>query len=125
MGYQPMPSAAPPPPPQSKGAPPSNVVLAVRLMFINAAIGIIGVIVVLAFRDDLRKQIRDKNPGYSASKLDSVVNTAITIGVVIGVVILVLYVLLALQVRKGKNWARIVTWILAGLGVLSGLASLA
>ena len=79
----------------------------------------------LAFRDDLRKQIRDKNPGYSASKLDSVVNTAITIGVVIGIVILVLYVLLALQVRKGKNWARIITWVLAGLGVLSGLASLA
>jgi hypothetical protein len=37
----------------------------------------------------------------------------------------VLYILLALQVGKGKNWARIVTWVLASLGVLSGLAALA
>ena len=125
MGYQPMPSAAPPPPQQPKGPPPSNVVLAVRLMIINAVIGVIGVIVVLAFRDDLRKQLRDKNPGDTNKQIDDAVNTAITIGVVIGIVILVLYVLLALQVRKGKNWARIVTWVFAGLGVLSALTSLA
>ena len=33
--------------------------------------------------------------------------------------------LLALQVQKGKNWARVITWIIAALGVLSALASLA
>ena len=32
--------------------------------------------------------------------------------------------LLAIQVRKGKNWARIVTLVLAGLGVLFGVLSL-
>lgn len=31
---------------------------------------------------------------------------------------LVLYVLLAMQVAKGKQWARIVTLVLAALGVL-------
>jgi hypothetical protein len=44
---------------------------------------------------------------------------------VIGIVFIVLYVLLALQVRKGRNWARIVTWVLAALGVLNALGSLA
>ena len=38
-------------------------------------------------------------------------------------VFLVLYVLLAMQVAKGKNWARIVTLVLAGLGVLSLISS--
>jgi hypothetical protein len=27
-------------------------------------------------------------------------------------------------VRKGKNWARIVTWVLSGLSVLGGISSL-
>lgn len=36
-----------------------------------------------------------------------------------------LYVVLALQVRQAKNWARITTWVIAGLGVLSALGSLA
>ena len=43
----------------------------------------------------------------------------------IGIILIVLYVLLALQVRKGKNWARIVTWVLAGLGALGGVTNLA
>ena len=49
---------------------------------------------------------------------------AIGITVFFGLVFAVLYVLLAIQVRKGKNWARIVTFVLAGLGVLGGLLSL-
>jgi uncharacterized membrane protein len=45
---------------------------------------------------------------------------------VFGVIFLVLYVLLALQgVRKGRNWARIVTIVLAALGVVSLAASFA
>jgi uncharacterized membrane protein len=43
----------------------------------------------------------------------------------LAVIFIVLYVLLALQVQKGKNWARIITWILAAFGVLNALSSLA
>ena len=38
---------------------------------------------------------------------------------------LVLYALLTVQVSKGRNWARIVTWVVAGLGILGGLISFA
>jgi hypothetical protein len=48
-----------------------------------------------------------------------VVYAAVAIGVAFGVIFIVLYVLLALQVQKGKNWARIITWILAAFGVLT------
>ncbi len=121
----PMPAAGYGAPPAPAGPPPSSVVNATRLMFVSAALGLIGLIVLLASKSSLRDQIAKKNPTYDAHKLDTVVNAAVAIGLVFGVIFIVLYVLLALQVQKGKSWARIVTWIIAALGVLSALASLA
>ena len=130
----------PPPPPAQGGGPygggygypapqrgerPPSVENAVRLMFTIAAISIISTIVTLVTRSDLKKRIEKANPDVSSSRLDSLLNDAIAIGVVIGLVFLVLYVWLAFQVRAGKNWARIVTWVFAGLGVLGALGSLA
>ncbi|MDQ2748089.1 MAG: hypothetical protein M3Y44_00915 [Actinomycetota bacterium] len=122
--YNPMPGE-PPRGPVTRGPAPAPVGNAVRLMFVRAAMGVLSLIALLATKDTLRKEVLKKNSGYSTQKLDDVVNAAVTIGIVIGLVFIVLYVLLALQVGKGKNWARIVTWVLAGLGVLSGLASFA
>ena len=61
MSYQPMPSAPPPGPPPARGPAPSSVTMAVRLMLLNAAIGIISVIVLFATKDTLRDEIRDNN----------------------------------------------------------------
>jgi hypothetical protein len=118
----------PPPgygPPVQKGPAPSTVVNAVRLMFANAALSVLGIIVLLATKDALRKAVRDNNTSASDTRINDLVNAAITVGIVVAVVLIVLYVLLALQVRKGKNWARIVTWVFAGLGVLGNLSNLA
>jgi len=118
-------SAEPPAGPVTRGPAPASVLNAVRLMFIRAALGVVGLIVLLATKDTLKKAILKKNPTADASRLDSLLNSAIAVGIVVGIIFIVLYVLLALQVRKGKNWARIVTWVLAGLGILGALASLA
>ena len=112
-------------PPRPVGPPPSSVVNATRLMFVGAALGVIGLIVLLASKSSLRDDIARRNPDYDAHKVDTVVNAAVGIGITFGVIFIVLYVLLALQVQKGKNWARIITWVLAALGVLSALSSLA
>jgi hypothetical protein len=48
----------------------------------------------------------------------------IALGVVL-VVLGILYILLNLQVLKGRNWARIVVLVFAGLGALGGLPGLA
>lgn len=122
--YQPMPAefgAAQ----SSRGVEPRPVQTAKMLMFLRAAIGLVSVITILAFRDDLREAIRKKNPDYDAHKLDTAVNVGVSVGIVVGVIFLVLYVLLAIQVGRGKQWARIVTWILAALGVISAIANLA
>lgn len=123
-GYTPMPGE-PPRGPAVRGTAPPSVITAVRLMLTGAALSVLGIIVLVATKDTLKKEIAKRNTGYSPQKLDDALNAFIVLTVVIAIIIVVLYVLLAFQVRKGKNWARIVTWVLAGLGVLAGLASFA
>jgi hypothetical protein len=102
------------------GERPPPVTNAVRLMFLRVGIGLISIIVLFATKNDLKKQLVKNN----VNATDSTVNAAIAVGAVIGIVFLVLYALLAVKVSKGRNWARIVTWVLAGLGILFGLIGL-
>jgi hypothetical protein len=102
------------------GPAPSTVVNAVRLMLLRSAIGVISLIVLFATKDDLKKRILKHTPNAS----DSTVNTALGVAAGIGIVILVFYVFLAFQIRKGASWARIVTFVIAGLGILGALISL-
>ncbi|PZS18160.1 MAG: hypothetical protein DLM57_06790 [Pseudonocardiales bacterium] len=111
--------------PVVRGEPPPPVNNAVRLMLVRAALGVLALIALIATKSTLKKEIFKKNSSYDPKKLDDALNAAIVVGVVIGIIFIVLYVLLALQVRKGKNWARIVTWVLAGLGVLGALVGFA
>jgi hypothetical protein len=102
------------------GPAPSSVMYAVRLMFV----GVVALIVALSTKSTIRSKIAAKNPDFDSQKLNTAVNVTIGTIVVFGVIIIVLFVLLALQVGKGKQWARVITWILSGLGIISALASL-
>lgn len=99
-------------------APPS-VVNAVRLMLLRSAVSVGGVLVLFAMRDDLKRRYLRANPDASPSEA----SVQLTVAVVTTVVILVFYVFLAFQVRRGAPWARIVTWVIAGLGILGALLS--
>jgi len=94
-------------------------------MFVRAALGVVGIIVTLSTKDALKAQIRKSNSVLDEEELDLAVNVGLVIGIVFGIIFIVAYVLLALKVREGRSWARIVTWVLAALGILSGLAGLA
>jgi hypothetical protein len=98
------------------GPAPSTVVNAARLMLLRSAIGVISLIVLFATKDDLKKRIHEDKPHAN-------VNAALGVAAGIGIVILVFYVFLAFQIRKGANWARIVTFVIAGLGILGALIS--
>jgi hypothetical protein len=87
-------------------------------MYVRAGLGVLSIIAVLATKNSLRNSIRDQHPEYNADKLDRLVNNAVTASVIIGIAFLVLYVLLAIQVARGRNWARIVTWVVSALGVI-------
>jgi hypothetical protein len=96
---------------------PPPVVNAVRLMVLRAGIGLISIVVLLLTRDDFKKRILERTPTAS----DATIDTALWVGVGVGVVILVFYLLLARLVRQGVNWARVVTWVIAGLGILGAV----
>lgn len=110
--------------PAAPVAAPPEVVRVVQLMFLRVALGILNTLLAFASADSIKDSIRDNDPNLSPDQVDSAFAVAVGVTVFFGLVFAVLYVLLAIQVRKGKNWARIVTWVLAGLGVLGGLLGL-
>jgi hypothetical protein len=104
---------------------PKEVNWASALMIITALVGLITAIVQLADRTGFINAIRNANTSYTDAQINSAYNVARAIAIVVGIVFTALYVLLALQVRRGRNWARIVTTVLLGLGIVGGLSGLA
>ena len=85
----------------------------------------LNAIIQLADADGFQDSIREASPNLTPDEVDAAYALGVVFTVLIGLIFAALYLLLAIQVRKGKNWARIVTWVLAGLGVLGGLLGLA
>jgi len=111
--------------PVLQGPPPSPVVNAFRLLLVQAALGLVNIVVALTTVDAIKEQVLKTSPELEPSLVDTSVSVAIGIAVVFGIIGIIVWTLLAFKVRAGKNWARIVTFVFAGLGLLSGLASFA
>lgn len=101
------------------GEPPPMVRNAARLMWARSVVSVISVTVLFATRDDLKQRIRERTPDAT----NSTVNAELTVAASFGIAFLLFYVFLAFQVRKGANWARIVTFVIAGLAILGALVS--
>jgi small-conductance mechanosensitive channel len=99
-------------------APPS-VVNAIRLMLLRSAMSVVAAVVAVSEWDDFKHRYLRENPGASAAEASA----QLGIATALGVVILVFYVFLAFRIRSGANWARIVTFVIAGLGILGALIS--
>ena len=121
------PSMAPPAweAPVVQGPPPSTVVNAFKLILVQAALALVNIVVTLLTVDAIREQVLTTSPTLDQSTVDTAVGVAVAVAIVFGIIGIIVWVLLAFKVRAGKNWARIVTFVFAGLGLLSGLASFA
>jgi hypothetical protein len=107
-----------------RGPAPSTVRQAVWLMYLRAALGALSVLLIFTQRDAIEDNIREANRDFSQDEIDTAVNVGIGVVIALGVIVLVLYLVLARKVLQGRNWARIVTWVIAGLGVVSALVNL-
>ncbi len=105
--------------------PPSTVVNAFKLILVQVALSLVNIVVALLTTNTIREQVRTSTPALDQSMVDAAVGVAIAVAVVFGLISIGVWILLAFKVRAGKNWARIVTFVFAGLGLLSGLASFA
>ena len=121
------PSMAPAPweTPVVQGPPPSTVVNAFRLILVQAALSLVNVVVTLLTVDSIKEQVRASSPTLDQAMIDAAAGVAVALAVVFGIIGIGVWILLAFKVRAGKNWARIVTFVFAGLGLLIGLASFA
>ncbi|WP_328610427.1 hypothetical protein OG943_15260 [Amycolatopsis sp. NBC_00345] len=85
-------------------------------------ISIVSGLLVLTQRDTLADALRKSDTGLTAQQVDQATTVALVAAVVIAVIIALLYLLFAVKLRAGRNWARIVLTVLTALQVLSLLA---
>ena len=100
---------------------PSTVHWASIAIIAGSALTLIGAIITIARLDSVVDEIvRTSEPvvDREAARAGVVIFTGVAI------VIALLFILLASQVRRGKNWARIVVIIVGGVVILLGLFSL-
>ena len=119
QGYSPAPSAGwgAPPPPMER---PSTVRIGIGAFVATLVLGLIASIVQLSDSSGFVDQIRDADPSISQSTAEA----ALTVAIVIGLLVVGLQALFIWFAWKGRNWARIVLFVLGGLGVAGGLAGL-
>lgn len=137
QGYAPAPPAPPqayggyrPAPPAGWGAPPAPVERPVTvraglgLFIAEIVLGLIGSIYVFSNSQLLIDRVRSQVE-TNAQVSDSVLHAGLIVGAVIGLIVVGVELLFIWFAWRGRNWARIVLWVVGGLGIVSGLAGLA
>jgi hypothetical protein len=98
---------------------PATVTYGVGAFLANTLLGLLSSIVVFANFDNYVD-----DAARSAGVDPDAVRAGVMVGAVIGVVLLVAYLVLLWFAWQGRNWARIVLWVLGGLGLISGIFGL-
>lgn len=122
-GYAPAPSA-----PTGQGAPapmerPTTVRVGIGALVASLVLGLISSIMTFADVDGLIDDALQTNTDPAVT--EDVIRTGIMIGAVIGLIILALQILFLWFAWQGRNWARVVIWVLGGISVVFGLVGLA
>jgi hypothetical protein len=106
---------------QPTGAPrppaPAPVLTAVKLMYAGAAVSAVALISSLALIPAVKAELRTADPGLTAAQASDV-NMLIALAMAFGLAAIAGWVWLARAAGRGKNWARIVSTVLAGLATL-------
>ena len=114
---QPYPSGAKEPLP-SDPVPPPPVQMAIRLMWIGAALSAVSAVIGAATVSHLRATILKVHPDYSAVQVSSAERGQAFLYIFVGVVSVGLWLWMSFVTRSGKPWARIVATVLFGLNTL-------
>jgi hypothetical protein len=120
-------SSSPAPGAGAPVAPPQQVNIAFWLYIVGAALSLLSLIVSLvtigASRDAIQRQIESQGQQVPNGAVDAAVGIGITFAIVFGILYIAAYVLFAVFMRRGANWARIVLLVVTVLslfGILDG-----
>ena len=114
--YQPYPPTGPPTGPTRPPAP-VPVLIAIKLMYVGAAVNAVALIVSLALIPAIRAVLSMANPGLTAAQAGDV-NTVITLAMIYGLAVIAVWLWMARATGQGRNWARILSTVLFGLATL-------
>src|SRR5699024_7315601 len=107
---------------------PPSIRNAVRLMWVGAALAALGLLISLvtagSVRDEARQSILDQQPDADQATVDSMVNASFAFGIVISILIILCWLWMAWKNGQGRNWARILSTVLACLAVVFTLIGL-
>jgi K+-sensing histidine kinase KdpD len=100
---------------------PKQVNIAFWLYIAAAALSLIGLILSLtgieATKTAMQAEFERQGTAIDASTLDAAVNASVTVSVVLSILYLAAYVIFAVFMRRGANWARIVLLVLTALSI--------
>lgn len=96
---------------------PKSIDLAVKLMYVGAALSLLGILASFLMKGAIEDQVRDAGT-VASEDIDTAVNGALIMGVVAGLIGIGLWVLMAVTNGAGKSWARIVATVLGALNIL-------
>lgn len=109
-------------------ARPASIAMAVKLMYVGAALSLLTALSSFLARDTIRDAVQkasnDSATPLTASQIDAAVTFSLVMGVVSGVIAVALWLWMASANGKGRKWARIVATVFFGLSVLVTLGSL-
>lgn len=109
------------PMPAAGADPPPSVRTSVTLVWTIVALSVLNAVLTFVFIDEL---VATAAAGQAGLDRDTA-QIGVVVGSVFGLVIFgALWVLLAVFLRRGANWARIVLTVLAAMGVLFGAVGL-
>ena len=101
-------------------AAPKQVNTAFWLYIANAALSLVLLIIALASVGTVTAQVQQSTGGKLSG---AAVGASITVSVIFGILYIAAYVLFAVFMRRGANWARIVLLVVTALslvGIVSG-----
>jgi hypothetical protein len=102
---------------------PKSVKLAVNLMFAGLALELVNIVIGLTQIDTVNKHL--ESLGYGQATIDSDKGVFVASAVVRGLIGSALWLWMALATRGGHNYARIVSTVFFGIGVLGSITNLA
>jgi hypothetical protein len=104
---------------------PGTVNTAVMLLYAYGALTLVGAVLWLAnlgaFKDAYTTAYKNSDVADQAGTIATV---TVAIGAAIPLLFGIAIVIFAIPTSKGRNWARIVTWVLGGIGICCGGSSL-
>jgi O-antigen/teichoic acid export membrane protein len=103
---------------------PQSIRTAVMLMYVGSGLAALQILISFFLIDSLRDQIREDNPNFTESEVNSGANISLAFIVVVGLIGVGLWIWMARENGEGKSWARIVATVLGGIGILLTLFTL-